>query len=73
MQRWGCKTAKVVQLIRSGQLEAFNITKTLGGRPRFRITPEALKHFEQQRSATPAPKQPRRYRRPKGSDFVEYI
>jgi hypothetical protein len=70
---WQCKPSKIITWIRNGELEAINMARDPGGRPRYRITPEAIKKFEQRRTAQPAPKQPRRYRKPKSTDFIEYI
>jgi hypothetical protein len=71
--RWGVKQSKVIALIRSGELEGFNVALKPDGRPRFRVSPEAVQKFEERRAVQPAPKQPRRYRKPKDKGFIEYI
>ena len=53
-KRWGCKVDKVHTVIRSGELYAFNIATNPHGRPRWRIPLEAVRQFEQRRSAKPA-------------------
>ncbi len=39
----GCDPNKVLHWIRTGQLKAINIAKDTGGKPRYVITPEALR------------------------------
>lgn len=72
-QRLGVKASKILTWIRAGELEAVNVATNQSSRPRFRISVEALQTFEQRRAVQPAPKQPRRYKRPKSKNFVEYI
>jgi hypothetical protein len=52
-KRWRCKPARVIALIRRGALNAFNLG--LASRPRYRITPESVKAFEQRRADRPEP------------------
>ena len=55
-ERWGCKVDKPLSLIASGELPAINIaTNRNGGKPRWRITPEALSDFERSRTTQPKP------------------
>ena len=42
----------VLGWIRAGELRAVNVSRTLGGRPRWRITAEALAAFEAMRTPT---------------------
>ena len=50
-KRWGIKPERVIAMIRSGELRGFDISKTPGvGRPRYRVTPDAIIEFEQKRS-----------------------
>lgn len=50
---WKCKPHAVLKFISSGELEAFDISHNPGtGRPRWRIHRDAVKAFEQRRSAT---------------------
>lgn len=66
-QRYGVGEHTVLGWIASGQLRAIHVGRRPGaGKPRWRITPEALAAFEQVRtSAPPAAKLPRR-KRPEG-------
>ncbi len=60
-RRYGVSVDKVLAWIHRGELAALNLADRLGGRPRWRISPEALAAFERSRSATPPPAQaPRR-------------
>ena len=55
-QRWGCKADKVLALIATRELIAVNVaTNRTGGKPRWRITPEALAEFERSRTTLPKP------------------
>jgi len=60
----------VLAWIRSGELKAMDVSRTRGGKPQWRVTPEALEAFELARTATPTP--PRRRRRKK-PDVVEFF
>jgi len=50
-RRYGVKPSRVIAWIRAGELAAINIGG--GGRPRYRITPEAIREFEAVRSTGP--------------------
>lgn len=70
-ERWGVDPHKVVTFIRNGELRAFNIATVATGRPRFRISREAVLAFEEARAIpTPAPRPPRRRRPP--PDVIEF-
>ncbi len=57
------KVDKVYTLIGSGELQAVNIAQRRGGRPRWRISEEALQTFLRSRqSVKPAPATRRRKR-----------
>lgn len=62
-RRYGVKPAKVLGWIASGELVAVNLADGPGGRPRWRVSPEALADFERRRSSRPTPKPTRRGRR----------
>jgi excisionase family DNA binding protein len=62
----GVDPSKVVSWIHSGELEAVNVAKSLGGRPRYRIGPVALERFLQRRSTARSPKPVRRRKRAGG-------
>jgi hypothetical protein len=57
--------------IKSGELRALNTSARLCGRPRFIVTPEALAEFERRRGVSP-PK-PRRRRRQKRTEFIDFF
>ncbi len=69
---WGVSPDKIRNWIRSGELEAVNQVARQGGRPRYRISREAVEKFEARRSVQVVPARPRR--RPKKSDdVIEYF
>jgi hypothetical protein len=68
----GVDAHKIAALIKSGELEAVNFATSTGGRPRWKISPEAIAIFEAARSATPAPKIVR-CRRRKTPGIVEFF
>ena len=70
-QKWDCKTDVVRDLIHNGQLRAFDISRTRGGKPRWRIPVDAVVDFEAARSVRPAVKQ--RLRRKKQAEVVEFF
>ena len=73
-KRYGINTDKVHVFIRDGELRAIDVSQKPGGRPRWRITPEAIEEFERRRSSkTPAasPKPKRRRKTP--DDVVEFV
>jgi len=54
---------KVLGWIKSGELAAFDVSETVGGRPRWRISQQDLDDFLRRRRATPPPKATRKPRR----------
>jgi excisionase family DNA binding protein len=62
---------KVCDLIRDGQLTAYNLTRNPNARPRWRISPAALEQFlaSRQSQPTPAPQQ----RRPRLEGVKKYF
>ncbi len=67
-KRWRCSPDRVRDLIRTGNLEAFNMAEP-GERPQYRVSAEAVARFERSRSVTgkiPTTK-PTRRRRPAGA------
>jgi|SaaInlStandDraft_2_1057019.scaffolds.fasta_scaffold167604_1 hypothetical protein len=52
--RWGnCKVTTVLHKIKTGQLEAFDVSRNPGtGRPRWRIHKDAVEAYERRHSAT---------------------
>lgn len=62
-RRYGVKPQKVLLWIANGELDAVNVAERPTGRPRWRITSEAIERFELRRSAVPRIKPQRRRRR----------
>jgi excisionase family DNA binding protein len=63
-ERFGVGEHTVLAWIRSGELKAMNVGRTLGGKkPRWRISAEAVESFELRRTPAPAPVKARRKRR----------
>ena len=60
---WGIDSHKILTWIASGELVAANLAAKPGGRPRYRISQEAIEAFEIRRSVQPATKITRRKRR----------
>jgi hypothetical protein len=70
--RWQVKPSKVIAWIRSGELDAIDVSTRPGiGRPRYRISTEAIELFEARRAAGPVStsSRPKRTKRP-GRVFV---
>ena len=59
----GVSPAKILTLIASGELRASNLATTTSGRPRWRISPEALQDFLLGRQAQPVVRPVRRRRK----------
>ncbi len=73
-KRWGVKAEKVIAFIRSGELRALDVSMHPGvGKPRFRITPEAVKDFETRRESQQTPPKPQKRSRAKESDEIDYF
>lgn len=70
-ERYEAGEHTVLKWIQAGDLAAVNVARETGGKPRWRITPEALQAFELSRSAMPALPSPSRRRR-SVSDVVEF-
>ncbi len=70
-ERYGVGEHTVLGWIRSGELRAVNVGRTAGAKkPRWRIPQTALEAFELARTATPPP--PRRPRRKRPADVIEF-
>lgn len=67
----GVKADKVVAWIKAGELRAVNLAIKPGGRPRWKIPPDATVIFENSRSVQPHVA-PRRRRR-QSMDVTEYF
>jgi excisionase family DNA binding protein len=62
---------KVRAWIERGELAAFNVADRVGGRPRWRIEPEALAEFERRRTAIPRTRSPKKNRQ--ADDVIEFF
>jgi hypothetical protein len=72
-KRWRVKPEKVIGFIRRGELRAFDVSTIPGvGRPRFRISIDAVIEFENRRGVQPAPA-PRRRRNKQRNGVVQYF
>ena len=73
-KQWGVSPDKVRAWILSGELEAIDISKTQGGRPRYLIPQAAIEAFEACRSIqTPPEPSPRRTRQAGDEDVIEFF
>jgi hypothetical protein len=54
-ERWGVSPEKVIGFITRGELLAVNFAERLDGRPRWRISEEAIEAFLLARTAQPRP------------------
>jgi len=70
-RRWGVSADKVHRFIKSGELEALDLSTGRNQRPRYSISREAVEAFELRRRVSPAPS-PQRRRRRQG-DVVEFF
>lgn len=68
------RPSKILTWIHNGELEALNLATNRGGRPRWRISVEALAAFDRTRSnrAALAPAQPARRPR-RAPDVIEFF
>jgi hypothetical protein len=62
-RKLGVKPQKVLTFIATGELKAINLAERRGGRPRWKVLPEALEQFLQSRSSSPPAPEPVRRRR----------
>jgi excisionase family DNA binding protein len=70
-ERYCVSQHTVLSWLRSGELRGINVGRRLGaGKPRWRITQEALEAFELLR--TPTPPLPRCKRRKRMPDVIEF-
>jgi len=73
-KQWGVSPDKVRAWILSGELEAIDISKTQGGRPRYLIPRAAIEAFEACRSIqTPPEPSPRRTSQAGDEDVIEFF
>jgi transposase len=69
-ERFAVGEHTVLGWIRRGELRAIDVSRKQGGRPKWRVTPQALDVFELARTATPPPPRTRR-KRPQ-ADVIEF-
>ena len=76
-EMWGISHDKVLEFIRTGELEAFNVASRKSRRPQFKIPLAALQAFQERRSgrdpARATPPAPRRAARKSSSPGHEYF
>jgi hypothetical protein len=70
-KRYRVSCDKIVRWILAGELAAMNLATTTSGRPRYRITAEALAAFEARRAVLSPP--PRRKRPAAPANFVRHF
>jgi excisionase family DNA binding protein len=71
-ERFAVGDHTVLTWIRRRELKAIDVSRKPGGRPKWRITREALAAFEALRTPTPAPPPPRSRRRKRPGGVVEF-
>jgi excisionase family DNA binding protein len=72
--RFGVHEQTVLAWIHSGELKAVNVgVSPAKKKPRWRITEEALKAFEELRATTPPAPRVQRRRKKQASDVIEFI
>ena len=73
-QRLGISIKKILHWIETAELRAVNTATRRTGRPRWKITPEALAEFERSRTnVAPAPLPVRKTRRNADASFVQFV
>jgi hypothetical protein len=69
--RYAVTPHTVLHWIKNGDLKALNVGRRLGaGKPRWRVTPEAIQEFEKVR--TPTPSLARARRRKREVDVIQF-
>lgn len=63
-ERYSVDPHTVLLWIKRGELRAIDVSRNRGGKPRWRISAEALATFELCRTANPPPPKARRRRQP---------
>ena len=71
-KRYGVSVDKIIRWILAGELAAMNLATVADGRPRYKITEEAVQAFEARR-ATRAPVLTRRRKRTAPADIVRHF
>jgi excisionase family DNA binding protein len=68
-ERYGVTQHTVLAWIQSGEMGAVSVSRSPNGRPRWRITPEAMQRWESSRIKTPTT---RTRRRRTSTDVIEF-
>lgn len=69
-ERYGVTQHTVIAWIQSGDLKAVDVSRRRGGKPHWRISPEALEAFEFSRMPVPPP--PKTRRRKRDPNVIEF-
>ena len=69
----GVNASKVSSWIRSGELEAIDVSLRRGAKPRWRISPASLESFLLRRSAAKPVPRVSRSRKPKATNEIEFF
>ena len=71
--RYRCGVEKILQWIAHGDLTAVNVAARGGGKPRWRISAEALAEFERRRSTVPPLPMPTRRTRKADNEPISFF
>ena len=69
-ERYGVSEHTVLSWIKCTEMRAIDVSRKRGGKPRWRITAEALAAFELSR--TPSPPPPRMRRKKQPADVIQF-
>lgn len=72
-KRYGISVDKVIRWILAGELSAMNLATTTSGRPRYKITQEAVEAFEARRAILTPPPRIHRKKRQFPAGFVRHF
>jgi len=70
-RKWGCSAESVISLIKAGRLLAFSVSPASCRRPRWRISPEAVRLYELAKQEPAVVKAPRRRKDPNVIQFFK--
>jgi transposase len=72
-ERYGVTEHTVLGWIKAGELKAVNVGRQPGKlKPRWRVSQSALEQFELQRTATPAMPTPRKQRKRREPEVIQF-
>ncbi len=73
-KQWGVAVNKVLGFIDTGELVAINLATSRKGRPRWKISAQAIADFELRRQSLPAsPAAPRRAKKQPASRVIQFV